>query len=179
MPGSLFSPLWYRIAALHPQLRPDVRVRRQQYRNQRWHLLTGTASGRTFRINEKAYQFVGRCDGRHSVQEIWDVLLAELGDDAPTQDEVTSVLTQLDENGLLSYEVVPDAGALADSGDARRRQRRKAFVNPFAMRVPLGNPSALLRRLDWLGPLIINPVVLWIWVIAVAIGVTTAVVNWS
>jgi putative peptide zinc metalloprotease protein len=178
MSGSLFSPLWYRIAALHPQMRPDVRVRRQQYRDQCWHLLTGTASGRTFRINEKAYQFVGRCDGRHTVQEIWDVLLAELGDDAPTQDEVTSVLNQLDENGLLTYEVVPDAGALADSGDARRKQRRKAFVNPFAMRVPLGNPSALLRRLDWLGPAIINPLALWIWVVAVAIGVTTAIVNW-
>lgn len=178
MPGSLFSPLWYRIAALHPQMRPDVRVQRQQYRDQRWHLLTGTASGRTFRINEKAYQFVGRCNGRHSVQEIWDVLLAELGDDAPTQDEVTSVLNQLDEHGLLSYETVPDAGALADSGDARRKQRRKAFVNPFAMRVPLGNPSALLRRLEWLGPVIINPVALWIWIAAVAIGVTTAIVNW-
>ena len=47
---------------------------------------------------------------------------------------MTSVLNQLDEHGLLSYETVPDAGALADSGDARRKQRRKAFVNPFAMR---------------------------------------------
>jgi putative peptide zinc metalloprotease protein len=178
MSDSLFSPLWYRISGLHPQMRPDVRVRRQQYRDQCWHLLTGTTSGRTYRINAKAYQFVGRCDGRHSVQEIWDVLLAELGDNAPTQDEVTSVLNQLDEHGLLTYEVMPDAGALADSGDSRRKQRRQAFVNPFAMRVPLGNPSALLRRLEWLGPLIINPVALWIWLTVVAIGATAAIVHW-
>ena len=114
MYGSLFSPLWYRISALHPQMRPDIRVRRQQYRDQCWHLLTGTASGRMYRINDKAYQFVGRCDGRHSVHEIWEVLLAELGDDAPTQDEVIAVLNQLDLQGLLTYEVVPDAAALAD-----------------------------------------------------------------
>jgi len=179
MSSSLFSPHWYRIAGLHPQLRPDVNVRRQQYRDQCWHLLTSTTVGRTYRINDKAYQFVGRSDGRHSVQEIWDILLAELGDDAPTQDEVISVLNQLDAQGLLTYEVVPDAAALAETGDARRKQRRKAFVNPFAMRVPLGNPTALLRRLEWLGPLLINPFALWIWIGAVAIAAASAVAHWN
>ena len=92
MPGSLFSQRWYRVAELHPQLRPDVRIRRQRYRDQSWHLLTGTASGRQFRVNDNAYHFIGRCDGRRSVQEVWDALLKELGDAAPSQDEIIALL---------------------------------------------------------------------------------------
>jgi putative peptide zinc metalloprotease protein len=179
MSGSLFSPLWYRIAGLHPQLRPDVRVQRQQYRDQRWHLLVGTASGRMFRVNDQAYQFVGRCDGRKSVQEIWDTLLAQAGDDAPTQDEVIAVLNQLDGQGLLSYEVVPDAAALADSANERSRRRRQAFVNPFAMRVPLGNPTALLRRLEFLGPVLLNRLALWAWLAMIAVAAATAAAHGS
>lgn len=179
MSPSLFSPLWYRIADLHPQLRPDVRVQLQQYRDQRWHLLVGTASGRMFRVNDQAYRFVGHCDGRQSVQEIWDIVLAQAGDDAPTQDEVIAVLSQLDAQGLLTYEIVPDAAALADSGDASRKRRRRAFVNPFALRIPLGNPSALLKRLDWLGLTLLNPVSLWVWVAVVAAAAVTAAAHWS
>ena len=178
MPGSLFSQLWYRVAELHPQLRPDVRIQRQKYRNQSWHVLTGAASGRQFRINDKAYQFIGRCDGRRSVQEVWDILLKDLGDDAPSQDEIIALLNQLENQSLLSYEIVADATAIADSAAASRKRRRQAFVNPFAFRIPLGNPTALLRRLAWLGRLLISRTALWIWSFAVAIAAVAAIANW-
>ena len=45
------------------------------------------------------------------------------------------------------------------------------------MRVPLGNPTALLRRLDWLGPAIINPAALWLWVTAIAISAAAGIVH--
>ncbi|UCH49650.1 MAG: efflux RND transporter periplasmic adaptor subunit [Betaproteobacteria bacterium] len=178
MPGSLFSQLWYRVADLHPQLRPDVRIQRQNYRNESWHVLTGTASGRQFRVNDKTYHFIGRCDGRRSVQEVWDILLKELGDDAPTQDEIITLLNQLESQSLLSYEIVADATAIADSAAASRKRRRRAFINPFAFRIPLGNPTAVLRRLAWLGPMLLSRTALWIWSFAVTIVSVAAFANW-
>ncbi len=175
----MFSQLWYRVAELHPQLRPDVRIQRQRFRNQSWHVLTGAASGRQFRINDKAYHFIGRCDGQRSVQEVWDALLKELGDAAPTQDEIIALLNQLEGQSLLSYEIVADAAAIADSATASRKRRRHAFVNPFALRIPLGNPAAVLRRLSWLGPLLLSRAALLVWVVAVAIASLAAIAHWS
>src|SRR6476661_6197901 len=80
MQQSLFSALWYRVAEQHPRLRSEVRVQRQQVRGQRWYLLVNVVNGRQYRINERAYQFIGRCDGRRCVEEIWSSLLEQLGD---------------------------------------------------------------------------------------------------
>ena len=104
MAESLFSSLWYRVADQHPHLRADVRIQRQHYRDQLWYLLVSATDGRQVRVNAQAYQFIGRCDGQHSVQQVWDALLEQFRDDAPTQDEVVRILGQLDEQGLLAYD---------------------------------------------------------------------------
>src|SRR3954467_607168 len=124
MAESLFSPLWYRVAEQHPHLRAEVRVQRQQVRGQRWFLLLNGANGRQFRVNQKAYEFIARCDGVRSVQQVWDALLHELRDDAPTQDEVIQTLNQLDEEELIAYENAPEAKTMV----RRRDERSKAKV---------------------------------------------------
>src|SRR5581483_11527643 len=112
MNESLFSPAWYRVSAQHPRLRPDVAVQRQQVRDQRWYLLLNAANNRQIRVNQQAYEFIGRCDGEHSVQQVWDQLVQALGDDAPTQDEVIRTLNELDSHELLAHENTPDARTL-------------------------------------------------------------------
>jgi putative peptide zinc metalloprotease protein len=179
MRPSLFSPLWHRVSDLHPRLRRDARVQRQQYRDQLWYQIIDASSERQFRLNGKAYQFIGRCDGRHSVQEIWDVLLHEQHDEAPTQDEVIRVLAQLDEQELLVYETTPDARTLVKRRDRRARQVRRGFLNPLAFRVSLGDPSTLIRRLDWLGAIVFHPGMLWLWICAMAVTAAAAASNWQ
>lgn len=178
MRESLFSPLWYRVAGQHPYLRVDVRVQRQQYRDQVWYVLINERTGRQYRVNHKAYQVIGRCDGRSSVQQLWDGMLDDLGDDAPTQDEMIRMLSQLNQQGLLGYEAMPDVQALVGHQDERVKRRRRGFLNPFAFRIPLGDPSRLLNRLDWLARAVCNPVTLWVWLIAMAAAVTAAASNW-
>ena len=85
MTESLFSPDWYRVAQLHPRLRAQVSVQRQQWRDQNWYVLSDAASGRQHRINIAAYQFIGRCDGQRSVQEVWNAVLESSRHHAPTQ----------------------------------------------------------------------------------------------
>ncbi|MGH8679872.1 MAG: hypothetical protein ACREUQ_16195, partial [Burkholderiales bacterium] len=179
MRESLFSPLWYRVSNLHPQLRSAVRIQRQHYRDQLWFQLIDGTSDRQFRVNAKAFHFVGRCDGGHSVQEIWDTLLDELRDEAPTQDEVIRLLAQLDEQELLVYEATPNAQTLVKRRDQRVKQRRRAFVNPLAFRVSLGDPSSLIRRFDWLAAIVLNPFALWLWIGAMGLAAAAAASNWQ
>ena len=170
----MFSTLWYRVAAQHPRLRPEVSVQRQHVRDQRWYLLVNAASGRQVRINQKAYEFVGRCDGERTVDEVWDGLVETLRDEAPTQDEVIQTLEALEQQDLLAHDNAPDAKQLVRR-HGERVKRRRGFVNPFALRVPVGNPSAALRRLEPLSRLAFGPVAFWIWLVltaaAAAIGV--------
>ena len=88
MEKSLFSPRWYRVQALRPRLRNHVTLKRQHQRGVPWFVLIEPGSERVQRLNLAAYQFVGRCEGRLTVQQIWDELLAAQPEGAMTQDEV-------------------------------------------------------------------------------------------
>lgn len=179
MRESLFSPLWHRFAQQRPQLRTHVTVQQQEYRQQIWYLLTNTTNGNHYRINHVAYQFVGRCDGQHSVQTVWDSLLETLGDDAPTQDEIIRLLTELDQRDLLRYEVLPNIKGMFRRKKEKEKQKRSAAINPFAMRLPLWDPTPLLDRLGWLEALLFNPLVFLFWLAAVFAASLSASANWD
>ena len=176
MSESLFSPLWFRIADRHPQLRSDVQVQRQYVRGELWYVLVNTADAVHYRINQRAYQLIGRCDGRRSLQAIWDALLEELRDAAPTQDEVIRILGQIEGQGLLFYDVSPDAESLQRRLDERNR---RGFINPFALRIPLGDPTPLLRKLEWLSPLLFNPFVMFLWAATTLVALSVTASNWT
>ncbi|NSL54498.1 PqqD family peptide modification chaperone [Uliginosibacterium aquaticum] len=146
MSESLFSPYWYRAAHLHPQLAGNTRITRQVFRDEQWYVLSNQASGRQFRVNRLGYQLIGRLDGQHSVQDIWDGLIRELGQDAPSQHEVLRVLSELAGAGMLRSESSPDLGGIFEA-TRRRRQQGASRLNPLAFRLPLWNPAPVLDLL--------------------------------
>ncbi len=170
----LYSPRWYRVADLRPRLRPQVVIQRKRWRDQLWYLLSNDAIGNFHRINDSAYQFVGRCDGQRTVQEIWDAVVEARGDAAPTQDEIVNLLVALHDGELLQFDRTPDIDALFHrQGEAGARQA-SGRLNPFAFRLPLGDPDRLLARLDRLGRLLFSTPGFWIWGLATLFGVLTA-----
>lgn len=179
MRESLFSPLWHRFSQQRPRLRSHVSVQQQQYRDRTWYLLTNTSNGNHYRINQVAYQFVGRCDGQHSVQAVWDSLLESLGDDAPTQDEIIALLNELDQRDLIRYEAQPNIKGMFRRKKEKTQQQRRAAINPFAMRLPLWDPSDFVAGLRWLGVLIFNPIVLLAWLAAVGSALLSASAHWA
>lgn len=176
---ALFSDQWYRVARLHPRLRPQVRAQRRQRRGERWYVLSDAATGRQHMINEPAYQFIGRCDGGHDVQRVWDAVLESQGDAAPTQDEVIQLLAQLNEHELLQCERSPDTECLFLRREESSRQKRRLMVNPLAFRFPLGDPSGWLPRLDSVAALLFRPAVFWIWLAVVVFSLLLAAANGS
>jgi putative peptide zinc metalloprotease protein len=176
--ASLFSAQWYRVARVRPRLRAQVRVQRQQWRDQRWYLLSDEATGRQHRINPSAYEFIGRCDGQRTVHEVWNALLESQPDDAPTQDEVLALLGQLHGMELLQSEQAASAETMMRRRDDRRRLRRRTMLNPFSFRLPLGDPAAWLARLDPLASALFRPAVFWFWLLGMLVAVVVAAIEW-
>lgn len=149
------SASWYRLARLKPALKPQAKVRRHSFRGQPWYVVHDTASGRFNRFTPAAWQLLGLMDGRRTMDEIWSAALEQLGDDAPSQDEVIRLLSQLHAADLLHCEVNPDSAELFERFGKQQRQRKGGrWKNPFSIRIPLWDPDRFLTRtLPWVRPL--------------------------
>jgi putative peptide zinc metalloprotease protein len=146
-----FSPLWHRIRALRPRLRPHVQITRQHYRGRRWHVVHDPTSNQFYRLNPIAHEMVGMLDGKRSVEEIWNISLQRHGDAAPTQGETLELVSQLYNSNLLAADVTPETEQLLRRG--RERFKKKAASQAIGImyfRMRLFNPD---RMLTWLEPI--------------------------
>jgi putative peptide zinc metalloprotease protein len=175
MTDSLFSPVWYRVAQLKPRLRSHVRLHRHHYRDQIWHILQDPLSGRHHRFSPTAYFMIGLWDGAHSVQQVWDLAHEKLTDDAPSQDEMIRLLSQLHNADLLICDLPPDTEELFKRHQSQQRKEQKQrFRNPLALRIPLWDPDTFLQR----GLPLVRPLFSWLGgAIWLAVVVTAAVLT--
>src|SRR3989442_10971059 len=148
MSAPLLSNSWYRVAGLRPRLRSHARLHRHRYRGEVWYLLQDLASGRVHRFTRPARTVMAALDGERSVEDIWALVGARLGEAAPTQDEIIQLLGQLHVADLLESDVTPDVAELFARGEREVRARRqRSFANPMALRIPLWDPDAFLDRI--------------------------------
>lgn len=179
MSGSVFGSHWYRVAELHPRLRSHVQVDRHCYRGEVWHVLKNPFSGRLHRVNEAAYRIVGRLDGRLALQQIWDLAVAEAGDDAPTQSETIALLAQLHAAELIETEANTDITSVFRARDARQQQQRAQQFNPLSFCIPLLDPTRVLDVMLPASRLLLNRWVLLGWAIAVAVALVQIGAAWG
>ena len=180
MAESMFSAYWYRVAGLRPRLKGSVRIHRHYYRDRLWYVLQDSASGQNHRFSPQVHYVVSIMDGSRSLQQIWEMALEHLGDDAPTQDEMVNLLGQLHGGDLLLCDVPPDTLELFQRH--QRKQRGKwlqRLWSPLSFKIPLWNPDAFLER--WL--FLIRPLFGWIgmllWGVVVATGWLSAAAHWA
>jgi putative peptide zinc metalloprotease protein len=177
---ALFSPSWYRVAALKPRIRAHAVIHRHAYRGQVWFVLQDQAAGRSHRFSPAAHHFIGLMDGARTVHEMWEAAGKQLGDAAPTQEEVIRLLGQLHSADALLCDVPPDSREVF-----RRHQRhtrmewRRRLWTPLALRFPLWDPDRFLERtlpvlqplFGWFGALL--------WLAVVGTGVVLAASHWT
>ncbi|WP_367848127.1 biotin/lipoyl-binding protein [Rhodoferax sp. WC2427] len=179
METSLFSPRWYRVAGLRPQLRAQVDLQRQVQRGTPWYVLQDRSSDSVHRLNAAGHAFLGRCDGSVTVQQVWDAQLADRPEAAISQDEVIELLVALHGRGLVQFDVTPDVENLFHMQDRRQRRRRRGGVNPMAFRLTLGDPSRALDRLARLAPWVFSGAGLGLWLVAVLAASLAAAMHWT
>jgi putative peptide zinc metalloprotease protein len=147
-----FHEAWYRVSDLHPRLLSSVRVFRQQFRGQLWHVIENRANNQYARLSEDAYAFVGLLDGKRTVAEVWQICNEQYGDRAPTQGEVIQILGQLYGSNLLYVDLPPDSEALFKRYHKRlQRQVQSTLMNLLFVRFPLLDPDRILNA--WVGVL--------------------------
>lgn len=177
MNDSSTSSNWPLLAKLRPQLRQHACTYPQTYRGQRWYVLRDQSTGCFLRFNASAYEFIGRLDGDLRVEGIWRQICDMSTEETLTQDDIVLILTQLFAVDLLKSDLPTDAKAFFERFQQQRRlTRRRAIMNPLAIRVPLLDPDQLLNRLlPWVKPLFSRAAgVLWLLVVgfAVLLGLT-------
>jgi len=180
MATALFSPSWYRVAALKPRLRKHVEIHRHDYRGRVWHVLQDHASGRSHRLSPAAYHLLGLMDGRRSVQKLWDLANEHLAHRAPTQEETIRLLGQLHAADAMICDVSPDSRELFRRHQRFETQKIKQKIwSPLAVRIPVWDPDAFLdRTYPFVAPLF----TVWgmlAWMAVVATGTVLAVMNWG
>ena len=179
MSQSLFSPSWYRVATLKPRLRSHVEIHRHTYRGELWYVLQDHASGRFQRFTPAAYLLIGLMDGKRPVQKIWEAARSRLGDDAPTQEEMIRLLSQLHAVDVMQCDVPPDTAELLKRFEKKRYGKWKQNVrNPLFMRFPLLDPERFLVRFQGL----VRPFFGWpgvvLWLAVVGTAAFLAGVHW-
>ena len=180
MVNSLFSESWYRVAGLKPRLRSHAQIHRHRYRNRNWYVLQDHSSGGFHRFSEEAYHIIGLMDGQLTLDRIWEIACANLGDDMPTQGEVIGLLSQLHQADVLQTDMSPD---IADLYQRHSRDRRNRLLgqlrSPFAIRFPLFDPEHFLSATQFL----VRPLYGWIgaivWCLVVISALVLAGIHWA
>ena len=179
MSETLHSPSWYRVAGLKPRIRAHAQIHRHSYRGEVWFVMQDHASGRSHRFSPAAHHFIGLMDGERTVQELWDAACLQLGDDAPTQEDVIRMLAQLHAADTLLVDVPPDSREVFQRFQKQERlQWKQRLWTPLALRFPLLDPDRFLERtmryvdplFGWFG------ILLWLGVVGT--GAVLAGVHW-
>jgi len=159
----MFSNSWYRVAMLKPRMRNHAQIHRHIYRGDVWFVLQNHSTGKFHRFTPIANLVIGLMDGKRTVQEIWDLACNRLGDDAPSQDEVIKLMSDLYQADVLQSNAPPDVSELHKRRRKHERTRWKQYLgNPLSLRFPLVDPDTLLQRLlpyykplfGWFGALV-------------------------
>ena len=179
MAAPFLSASWYRVAELRPELRAHARIHRQRFRGQPWYVLHDSASGKLHRFSPAAYRVIQLMDGQRTIDEMWNEVAAEAGEDAPTQDEVIRLLAQLHAGDLLQANLPPDVNELAERGSKQKRQKLlQSFINPMSIRIPLWDPDAFLNRTWPLVRPVFSLLGVLLWLLLVLPAIVLAGVNW-
>jgi len=170
--GRTFSESWHRVAGLKVSLRPTVKVRKQMFRGETWYVLHDPFNNQFFRLRPEAYEFVMRLRPDRTVEEVWEECLDRHPDEAPGQEDVLQLLTQLHFANLLYFEMPADSAKLFERYRKRRqREIQSKLLGIMFFRLPLLDPEYFLRRLMPFLKMVISPIgaILWL-VVVIAAG---------
>jgi putative peptide zinc metalloprotease protein len=136
-------------------LREDVRFWPERYGERIWYHIEHREAGRFFRVGLAEYTFMSLLDGETSLGEAVSLTACALGPDALTEQQATTIALWLLDSNLAS---ATDAPAKSSEANASRRLTEK--LNPFWIKLPIGNPDRLLDALSpWLGWIHAGPTV--------------------
>lgn len=180
MSGSMFSKQWFRVAKLKPKTRSNVATHRHYYRGETWYVLSSKTNQQHMRIDAGAFYLFSQFDGERSVDEVWQSGLAALGEDAPSQDELLNLLSEMFDSTFLDFQKQSDVDQLFDNLQRKLGKDAKSrYWNPLFLRFGLFDPdrlsAKLLPALSWA----FTRTTFHVWIALCLISVVAAWYTWS
>lgn len=180
MSGAVFSDAWFRIAQARVALPSSTRVERQYFAGALWYVLQDTYSHRYFRITPQAYAFLARLTPERTVEQTWHAYIAEQPEQAPGQEDIVRVLSQLHVANMLYFVDLPDHQAIdARASRQRRRELQSKLMGFLYVRIYLFDPDRWLDRCRGLIAALTGPAALLAWLLVLLAGAGAALQNWD
>jgi putative peptide zinc metalloprotease protein len=164
----LFSPQWHEVAHLKPSLSRHVQMRCETIRGQQWYWLICGKGKNTLRFNQPAWEVIGRCDGKTTLDEIWQNAVRLKQDDCATQPETIEIFQQCFEKNLIDTNTNTAWARLETRSTEKQKQEFQGRFSPTGFRIDCGNPSKTIARLKFLGPIVCSPIGALAWLLCVA-----------
>ncbi|NOG32690.1 HlyD family efflux transporter periplasmic adaptor subunit [Halomonas sp. TBZ9] len=180
MSASLYSDQWHRVAHLAPRLRKHTSIHRHDYRGAPWYVLFDSLTGQAHRFTPEAYQVIGRLDGSSTLQNIWDEVSHEIGDDVPTQDELIGLIAKLHHANILAGYHDIDIDELSHRNRQGRLKKIKQIMrSPLGVKIPLVDPDAFINVTYPYVRLLLSVWGALIWLTVVGFAVVLAAIHWE
>jgi putative peptide zinc metalloprotease protein len=157
-----------------------MRIHRHQYGGALWYVIEDRLSRRNHRVSPPAHAVIGLMNGHRSLREISEAVAQRFGEDAPSQDEVIRLLSQLHAADALQCDIAPDVEELLRRANRISRRALVAkLLAPLAIKIPLFDPDRLLER--WLPLLrpIFGTLGAVVWLAVVGWGMVAAAQHWN
>jgi putative peptide zinc metalloprotease protein len=124
--------------------------------------------------------FVSLLDGTKTIEEVYQLVLSRLGEDAPSELEVLQLLWRLHAADLLKGDVAGRTDDIVARAEFMDRQRWiMQLRSPLAVRIALLDPSRLLDAMAVLARAIFSVPAFIIWLLVIFAGLSQVALNWS
>ena len=175
MTSTIFSDSWFRVSGLRVALLPSVVVQPQTFRGQKWFVLQDTYSQKYFRASEQACRFIAGLSTERTVEEIWEEFVNNHPEDAPSQEEIIQILSQLHISNLLYSLESLDNEAIVERYNKQKNKELFGKIASFLfVRIPLWNPNGFLERVPGLIRSLTGWTACGVWFCVLIAGVFTA-----
>ena len=177
---TLFSNQWYRVAGLKPKVRANVVTHRHYYRGETWYVIGTQTNQSHTRIDSAAFYLFSQFNGERTVETVWQTALETLAENAPSQDEIVGLLSELFEGSLLDFQKQSDVDQLFENLSVKRGKEAKSrYWNPLFLRFAVFDPDRLAHRLlpavSWL----FSKKLLYLWAVLCLMSVMLAGYAWD
>jgi putative peptide zinc metalloprotease protein len=177
---SIYSPLWHRVEGLCPRLRPQTLIERHVVRGEVWYVAKDRFGVHSYRFSPAVYAVLMRMDGARSLDTIWRLTVAQFGENAPAQDQIISVVSQLYAADLVDSDRPVEHGELATRAQTHsRRMAAQRFQNPMFLRFPLVDPDRFLDATIHIVRPFCGPLGALLWIAGVTWFVAEAALHWN
>ena len=163
-----------------PLLRADIEwSRRDARKSTRW-LARDPISLRFYWFGDREYRLMRLFTGQRTLVEIQSIWKQRHEMDPLGDRELRDFVLRLESQGVVHFAGLVSARRVEQRFDRNRRRRWLSIASsPLAIRVPLLDPTELLKRCDWIRILLFQPIFLAVSLtLVILVGVlTTAVMS--